>query len=62
MRLASRLRDEFPRDWWRSARLAAVTRAVFTCEMVSAVRHRNEPPQTLARLIGTLGGRVEHSA
>ncbi|MEU9303325.1 hypothetical protein [Streptomyces sp. NPDC048269] len=70
MRLGSRLRGEFPRGWWRSARwwitgirelalstVAAVTTVVFVGEMVRAVRHRDEP-RTLARLAGTIEGYV----
>lgn len=70
MRLGSRLRGEFPSGWWRSARwwitgirdlvlstAAAVATVVFVGEMVSAVRHRDEP-RTLARLSGTFEGYV----
>lgn len=70
MRLGSRLRDEFPRGWCRSARwwitgirdlalstAAAVATAVFVGEVKRAVRHREEP-WTLARLSGTFEGYV----
>lgn len=70
MRLGSRLRGEFPRGWWRSARwwvtgfrelalstVAAVTTVVFVGEMVRAVRHRDKA-RTLARLAGTFEGYV----
>lgn len=70
MRLGSRLRGEFPRGWWSSARwwvtgirelalstAAAVATVVFVGEMVRAVRHRDEP-RILARLAGTFEGYV----
>ncbi|WP_329143040.1 hypothetical protein OIU91_04795 [Streptomyces sp. NBC_01456] len=70
MRLGYRLRGEFPRGWWRSARwwstgtrdlalstAAAVATVVFVGEMMRAVRHRDEP-RTLARLSGTFEGYV----
>ncbi|MEU0942351.1 hypothetical protein ABZ379_06075 [Streptomyces canus] len=70
MRLGSRLRGEFPRGWWRSARwwitgirdlalstAAAVVTVVFVGEMMRAVRHREEP-RILARLSGTFEGYV----
>ncbi|MFC8125425.1 hypothetical protein [Streptomyces sp. NPDC057302] len=65
MRLGSRLRGEFPRGWWCSARwwitgirdlslntAAAVATAVFIGEVKRAVRHRDKP-RTLARMSGT---------
>ncbi|MFD7557554.1 hypothetical protein ACFV9E_23825 [Streptomyces sp. NPDC059835] len=70
MGLGSRLRGEFPRGWWSSARwwvtgirelalstAAAVATVVFVGEMVRAVRHRDEP-RILARLAGTFEGYV----
>ncbi|MFF8917457.1 hypothetical protein ACF08M_30155 [Streptomyces sp. NPDC015032] len=70
MRLGSRLRGEFPRGWWRSARwwiagirelavstTAAVATVAFVGEMVRAVRHRDEP-RALAGLSGTFEGYV----
>lgn len=70
MRLGSRLRGEFPRGWWCSARwwitgirdlalstAAAVATAVFVGEVKRAVRHRDKP-RTLARLSGTFEGYV----
>jgi hypothetical protein len=70
MRLGSRLRNEFPRGWWRSAQwwitgirelargtVAAAATVVFVGEMVRAMRHRDEP-RTLARLAGTFEGDV----
>ncbi|MGR8007534.1 hypothetical protein [Streptomyces hypolithicus] len=70
MRLGSRLRGEFPRGWWRSARwwitgirelalstVAAVTTVLFVGEMMRAVRYRDEP-RTPARLAGTFEGYV----
>ncbi|MEV7960283.1 hypothetical protein [Streptomyces sp. NPDC088141] len=70
MKLGSRLRGEFPRGWWRSARWwitgirelavstgAAVVTVVFVGEMLRAVRHRHEP-RILAHLSGTFEGYV----
>ncbi|MFD9604715.1 hypothetical protein [Streptomyces sp. NPDC059970] len=70
MRLGSRLRGEFPRGWWRSARwwitgirelalstVAAVATVVFVGEMVRVVRHHDEP-LVISRLLGTFEGYV----
>ncbi|MFF3127057.1 hypothetical protein ACFVRD_33200 [Streptomyces sp. NPDC057908] len=70
MRLGARLRGEFPRGWWRSARwwitgirelvlstVAAVATVVFVGEMVRVVRHRDEP-LVISRLLGTFEGYV----
>ncbi|WP_371792876.1 hypothetical protein OG285_31540 [Streptomyces sp. NBC_01471] len=70
MRPGSRLRGEFPRGWWRSARwwiaglrelalstVTAVVNVLFVGEMVHAAQHRDEP-RALAHLSGTFEGYV----